>query len=91
MTVVFAAGPFYTPQAAPLEINDNAPGNPQVVTLTANVAAGIFTHRHRGLTMLSQSRSRWIPPGSLSMNRALTPFLSSVNPDDFFYHPELCL
>jgi hypothetical protein len=37
MTVAFVAGPFYTPQTATLNVMDNAPGNPQSVTLTATV------------------------------------------------------
>jgi Abnormal spindle-like microcephaly-assoc'd, ASPM-SPD-2-Hydin len=37
MTVAFVAGPFFTPQTATLNVMDNAPGNPQPVTLTANV------------------------------------------------------
>jgi hypothetical protein len=37
MTVAFVAGPFYAPQTATLNVMDNAPGNPQTVTLTALV------------------------------------------------------
>jgi hypothetical protein len=37
MTVTFIAGPFYNPQTAVLSVNDNAPGSPQTVTLTAQV------------------------------------------------------
>ncbi len=37
ITIAFAAGPFYTPQTATLEIMDNAPGSPQPVTLSAIV------------------------------------------------------
>jgi hypothetical protein len=41
LTVVFVAGPFYTPQTAVLNVMDNAPGNPpgnpQTVMLTATV------------------------------------------------------
>jgi uncharacterized repeat protein (TIGR02543 family) len=37
MTVTFLAGPFYNPQTATLTINDNAPGGPQTVPLTATV------------------------------------------------------
>jgi phosphotransferase system HPr-like phosphotransfer protein len=37
ITIAFVAGPFYTPQTATLEIMDNAPGNPQPVTLSATV------------------------------------------------------
>lgn len=37
MTVTFIAGPFYTPQTATLNINDNAPGSPQTVSMTATV------------------------------------------------------
>jgi phosphotransferase system HPr-like phosphotransfer protein len=37
ITIAFAAGPFYTPQTATLEIMDNAPGSPQPVTLSATV------------------------------------------------------
>ena len=37
ITVTFYAGPFYTPQTAILTINDNAPGSPQTVALTATV------------------------------------------------------
>jgi uncharacterized repeat protein (TIGR01451 family) len=37
ISVTFIAGPFYTPQTATLSIMDNAPGNPQTVTLTATV------------------------------------------------------
>jgi hypothetical protein len=37
ISVTFVAGPFYTPQTATLSIMDNAPGNPQTVTLTATV------------------------------------------------------
>ncbi len=39
ITIAFAAGPFYTPQTATLEIMDNAPGSPQPVTLSAQVIA----------------------------------------------------
>jgi len=35
--VGFVAGPYYTPQTATLSIKDNAPGNPQTVTLSATV------------------------------------------------------
>lgn len=37
MTVSFLAGPVYTPRTAVLTINDNAPGSPQTVMLTATV------------------------------------------------------
>jgi uncharacterized repeat protein (TIGR01451 family) len=37
ISVTFIAGPCYTPQTATLSIMDNAPGNPQTVTLTATV------------------------------------------------------
>jgi sugar lactone lactonase YvrE len=37
ISITFVAGPFYTPQTATLSIADNAPGNPQKVTLTATV------------------------------------------------------
>ena len=37
ISVSFIAGPYYTPQTATLTITDNAPGNPQTVTLTATV------------------------------------------------------
>jgi hypothetical protein len=37
ISITFVAGPFYTPQSATLSIADNAPGNPQKVTLTATV------------------------------------------------------
>ncbi len=37
ITIAFIAGPYYTPQTATLEIMDNAPGNPQPVTLSALV------------------------------------------------------
>jgi hypothetical protein len=37
MTISFVAGPYYTPQTATLQIMDNAPGNPQQVTLSALV------------------------------------------------------
>jgi hypothetical protein len=35
--VVFVAGAFYTPQTATLNVNDDAPGSPQKVSLTASV------------------------------------------------------
>jgi hypothetical protein len=37
MTVAFLAGPYYTAQTATLTVKDNAPGNPQIVPLTALV------------------------------------------------------
>jgi len=37
MLIAFLAGPFYTPQTAILTINDNAPGSPQTVPLSAQV------------------------------------------------------
>jgi hypothetical protein len=37
MEVIFLAGPFYTPQTATLQINDNAAGSPQTVMLSATV------------------------------------------------------
>jgi len=37
ISVTFIAGPFYTQQTATLNIMDNAPGNPQTVTLTGTV------------------------------------------------------
>jgi uncharacterized repeat protein (TIGR02543 family) len=37
ISITFVAGPFYTPQTATLSIADNAPGNPQKVTLSATV------------------------------------------------------
>ena len=37
ITVSFVAGPYYTPQTATLKVMDNAPGNPQPVTLNATV------------------------------------------------------
>jgi hypothetical protein len=37
ISVTFIAGPYYSPQTATLSIMDNAPGNPQTVTLTATV------------------------------------------------------
>ena len=37
MTVTFIAGPFYNTQKATLSIVDNAPGSPQMVSLTATV------------------------------------------------------
>ena len=37
MTIAFVAGPFYTAQTAVLSVMDNAPGNPQTVTLSATV------------------------------------------------------
>jgi len=37
MTVAFVAGPFFTQQTATLNVMDNAPGNPQPVSLTATV------------------------------------------------------
>jgi hypothetical protein len=37
ITVAFVAGAYYTPQTATLEIMDNAPGSPQMVTLSATV------------------------------------------------------
>ena len=37
ISVSFIAGPYYNPQTATLSIMDNAPGNPQTVTLTATV------------------------------------------------------
>ena len=37
ISVTFVAGPFFSPQTAILSIMDNAPGNPQKVTLTATV------------------------------------------------------
>jgi hypothetical protein len=37
ISVTFIAGPYYNPQTATLSIMDKAPGNPQMVTLTATV------------------------------------------------------
>jgi hypothetical protein len=37
VTIVFLAGPFYTPQTATLQIMSNAPGSPQPVALSAQV------------------------------------------------------
>jgi hypothetical protein len=37
ITVAFIAGPYYTAQTATLTVKDNAPGNPQVVPMTALV------------------------------------------------------
>jgi hypothetical protein len=37
ISITFVAGPFYTPQTATLSVVDNAPGSPQMVTLTATV------------------------------------------------------
>ncbi len=37
ITVSFLAGPYYSPQTDTLYVMDNAPGNPQPVTLTATV------------------------------------------------------
>jgi MBG domain (YGX type)/Bacterial lectin/PASTA domain len=37
ITIAFVAGPFYTPQSATLDIMDNAPLSPQLVTLSATV------------------------------------------------------
>jgi hypothetical protein len=48
ISVTFVAGPFYSPQTAILTIMDNAPGNPQRVTLTATVML-----KNTGATMLS--------------------------------------
>ena len=37
ITVSFLAGPYYLQQVATLNVMDNAPGNPQAITLTATV------------------------------------------------------
>jgi hypothetical protein len=37
ISITFIAGPFFNPQTATLSINDNAPGSPQKVSLTALV------------------------------------------------------
>jgi uncharacterized repeat protein (TIGR02543 family) len=37
ITVSFIAGPYYSQQVATLNVMDNAPGNPQAITLTATV------------------------------------------------------
>jgi hypothetical protein len=37
ISVIFVAGPYYTPQTATLKVMDNAPGSPQTVALIATV------------------------------------------------------
>jgi len=37
ISIIFVAGPFYTPQTAVLKVMDNAPGSPQTVGLSATV------------------------------------------------------
>jgi hypothetical protein len=43
ITVSFIAGAYYLPQTATLNIMDNAPGNPQPVTLTATVVDPVIS------------------------------------------------
>jgi sugar lactone lactonase YvrE len=50
ISVIFVAGPFYTPQTAVLKVMDNAPGSPQTVALYATV---INPQAHLSATSLS--------------------------------------
>jgi len=55
ISVTFVAGPFYSPQTAILSIMDNAPGNPQKVTLTATVIDPQASFTPRSLSFGKQS------------------------------------
>jgi hypothetical protein len=55
ISVTFVAGPFYSPQTAILTIMDNAPGNPQRVTLTATVIDPQASFTPRSLSFGTQS------------------------------------
>ena len=55
ISVTFIAGPYYTPQTATLSIMDNAPGNPQTITLTALVIDPVPSFSPAGLSFGNQT------------------------------------
>jgi hypothetical protein len=50
ISIAFVAGPYYTPQTATLKFMDNAPGNPQPVTLSALVINPLATFNPTSLS-----------------------------------------
>ena len=55
ISVTFIAGPFYAPQTATLSIMDDAPGNPQTVTLTATVIDPVASFSPSSLSFGTQT------------------------------------
>jgi hypothetical protein len=73
--VSFVAGPFYKPQTAILKVMDNAPGAPQLVTLSATVINPQATFKPGSLNFGTQSVGSSSQASLQLINTGATPLL----------------
>jgi hypothetical protein len=73
--VSFVAGPFYKPQTAILQVMDNAPGAPQLVTLSATVINPQATFKPSSLNFGTQSVGSSSQASLQLINTGATPLL----------------
>ena len=90
MFVTFVAGPYYNPQTAVLNINDNAPGSPQTVTLSALVIHPVAQFSSTSVNFGTQAHNTSSKAQSITVtNTGATTLtignvgLSGANPSDF--------
>lgn len=79
MTVSFVAGPVYTPRTAILTINDNAPGNPHTVPLTASVINPQATLSTGSINFGNQKKGTPSPAKSVVLSNTGATTLSISN------------
>jgi len=73
--VSFVAGPFYKPQTAILQVMDNAPGAPQLVSLSATVINPQATFKPGSISFGTQSVGSLSQSSVQLINTGATPLL----------------